>query len=470
MSSAAPPPANGSAEILDGCVVSEHTTATEIGIKLFERGGNAVDAIVGTILAVETLCPYHSGIGGGGFALVRTPDGQKHALSFRGAAPVSSICLEAATHLPPTYDSPSGADADTACYVQLAWSSNATYTPSIELPYFSPAREFEVHHNHSSLHRLPQVDIADASLVQAAATPQFYQNGASTQRGGSAVAVPGELKGLKALHERFGRLDWKTVVQPSVDLARDGFDFFADLYEVRLNLSFHDTNALSPTDRQYIDKCTVPPGSGKLAGSIYENDPFYATLFEDGKILPMDQGRVWSRPEYAQTISVLAEEGTEPFYTGRIAEAIVKVVQERGGLLTMEDMKSAFRTTASNDATCPLTRGRLQSQVARRHRSRLQGRQAVLCPRSGLGGDVDVGARCFVALQIGRRRQRSRHAPHDGSTQSEPPPLRRFVPSLMRYSWPSVCARNWATQISSLVSSTSSYDGSVRRGWKRGPR
>lgn len=77
-----------------------------------------------------------------------------------------------------------------------------------------------------------------------------------------------------------------------------------------------------------------------MAGSLYENDPFYATLFEDGKIMPLDQGRRWSRPEYADTITILAEEGVEPFYTGRVAEAIVKVVRERGGVMTMEDLKS----------------------------------------------------------------------------------------------------------------------------------
>ena len=76
---------------LEGCVVSEHTTATDIGISMFEKGGNAVDAMVATILAVGTLCPYHSDIGGSGFALVRTPDGEQHALSFRGCAPVSRL-------------------------------------------------------------------------------------------------------------------------------------------------------------------------------------------------------------------------------------------------------------------------------------------------------------------------------------------------------------------------------------------
>lgn len=90
---------------------------------------------------------------------------------------------------------------------------------------------------------------------------------------------------------------------------------------------------------QYSDKCTKPPGCGKIAGSFYEGDPMYATLFEeDGRLKAA--GSHWSRPEYAETLRILADEGDEPFYSGRIAEDIVKVVQERGGLLNMKDMES----------------------------------------------------------------------------------------------------------------------------------
>lgn len=65
----------------------------------------------------------------------------------------------------------------------------------------------------------------------------------------------------------------------------------------------------------------------------------YATLFEeDGRLKAA--GSHWSRPEYAETLRILADEGDEPFYSGRIAEDIVKVVQERGGLLNMKDMES----------------------------------------------------------------------------------------------------------------------------------
>ena len=65
----------------------------------------------------------------------------------------------------------------------------------------------------------------------------------------------------------------------------------------------------------------------------------YAGLFEkDGRLKAV--GSHWSRPEYAETLQILADEGDEPFYSGRIAEDIVKVVQERGGLLNMKDMES----------------------------------------------------------------------------------------------------------------------------------
>lgn len=75
--------------ILGGAVASEHRRASEIGTDILKAGGNAVDAIVATIIAVNTLCPYHSDLGGGGFAIIRESDGTYNALNFRHEAPVS---------------------------------------------------------------------------------------------------------------------------------------------------------------------------------------------------------------------------------------------------------------------------------------------------------------------------------------------------------------------------------------------
>ena len=64
-----------------GAVASESAVCSHIGTDLLEAGGNAADAIVGTVFCVGVIGMYHSGIGGGGFALVRSNEG-KYVSSF----------------------------------------------------------------------------------------------------------------------------------------------------------------------------------------------------------------------------------------------------------------------------------------------------------------------------------------------------------------------------------------------------
>lgn len=61
---------------------------------------------------------------------------------------------------------------------------------------------------------------------------EFYTDGASTERGGSAVATPGQMRGLEVLHERFGKLPWARLFSPSIELASKGMDMQGDLYAV----------------------------------------------------------------------------------------------------------------------------------------------------------------------------------------------------------------------------------------------
>ena len=42
--------------------------------------------------------------------------------------------------------------------------------------------------------------------------------------GGSAVGVPGELRGLHMAHQKYGKLQWAELIQPSIDLARAGIN------------------------------------------------------------------------------------------------------------------------------------------------------------------------------------------------------------------------------------------------------
>ncbi|PGH03995.1 gamma-glutamyltransferase [Helicocarpus griseus UAMH5409] len=74
-----------------GAVASENGYCSEIGGGMLKAGGNAADAMVATVLCVGVTAMYHSGIGGGGFAVVRTPDDKYEFVDFREMAPAAAF-------------------------------------------------------------------------------------------------------------------------------------------------------------------------------------------------------------------------------------------------------------------------------------------------------------------------------------------------------------------------------------------
>ncbi|ODO11948.1 gamma-glutamyltransferase [Cryptococcus amylolentus CBS 6273] len=230
-----------------GAVVSEHSHASTIGTRILAAGGSAVDALIATTIAVNTLNPYHSDLGGGGFAVLKE------------ASPEGAVKL----------------------------------------------------------------DLTDFALaLKAAVTAKLFKKlpAQATAVGGLAVAVPGQMRGFAELHERYGVLSWKQLFQESIDLAQNGFALGGDLYEYTLR----EAN---------------PPNSTNLRDTWLDKDPSYASLIQpDGHIIP--QGSIWKRPELAKALRKIAEEGAEAFYEGEIAEALVKAVRDRDGLMTVDDLKN----------------------------------------------------------------------------------------------------------------------------------
>jgi gamma-glutamyltranspeptidase/glutathione hydrolase len=79
------------ATILHGGIASESTICSGIGRDLLLRGGTAADAMVGATFCVGVIGMYHSGIGGGGFMLVRGTDGEYEFIDFRESAPAAAF-------------------------------------------------------------------------------------------------------------------------------------------------------------------------------------------------------------------------------------------------------------------------------------------------------------------------------------------------------------------------------------------
>jgi len=131
-------------------VVTREPHATDVGVKVLQGGGNAVDAAVAVAFALAVTHPSAGNLGGGGFMLVRLADGTSTFIDFRERGPISA-------------------------------SRNM---------YLDPA------------------------------TGQATKD---SQLGYRASGVPGTVRGMELAHAKYGKTAWKALVQPSVELASEGF-------------------------------------------------------------------------------------------------------------------------------------------------------------------------------------------------------------------------------------------------------
>ena len=221
----------------DGVVVSSSDIASDIGASVLARGGTAVDAAVATAFAMAVTYPTAGNIGGGGFMIVRLPNGTATTFDFREKAPGKST----------------------------------------ETMYLDG---------------------------------QGNINRSLTAAGYLAPGVPGTVRGLAMAHSRFGKLPWRDLVQPSADLAKNGFRVSASL--------------ASGLNREVAGPMKAFPGSVAAYGR------------PDGK--PWTAGDTIVLGDLAKTLGAIATGGPDAFYTGWIADTIEKAMAANGGLITKADL------------------------------------------------------------------------------------------------------------------------------------
>ncbi len=91
-------------EIKNGMVVSDQALASQLGIEILQRGGNAIDAAVAVGYALAVVQPCCGNMGGGGFMTIRFQNGRTVFINFRETAPSSStqnMFLDADNNLMP---------------------------------------------------------------------------------------------------------------------------------------------------------------------------------------------------------------------------------------------------------------------------------------------------------------------------------------------------------------------------------
>ncbi|MFN3840279.1 MAG: gamma-glutamyltransferase [Cyclobacteriaceae bacterium] len=217
-------------------VVCAHPLASEVGVAIMKRGGNAVDAAIATQFALAVVYPAAGNIGGGGFMVVRFNDGTVNALDYREKAP-------AAAH--------------------------------------------------------PDMYLAETG----AAIPEL------SARGHLSAGVPGTVAGLVEAHQKYGKLPWKDLVQPAIDLALNGF-----------TLTEKEARGLNSAAEDFRKYNTVLP-EHLLRNEWKEGDSIRHT-------------------DLGHTLERIRDEGRAGFYEGVTADHIIAEMERGKGIITREDLKT----------------------------------------------------------------------------------------------------------------------------------
>jgi len=123
--------------------------------------------------------------------------------------------------------------------------------------------------------------------------------------GAMAVGVPGTVAGLFAIHEKFGTLPFSELIQPSIDLAKNG-------------VVVTKKQALSMNKyRKYFEEANQ------------------RTIFLDKE---WKEGDIIKYPKLAVTFERIRDHGRDEFYKGKTADILVDYVQNLGGIITKEDL------------------------------------------------------------------------------------------------------------------------------------
>lgn len=133
----------------------------------------------------------------------------------------------------------------------------------------------------------------------------------NNHEGLKTVGVPGTVAGLYLAHQKYGKLLWADLVQPAVDLAKNGFIMPKGLFNE-------------------ATKLLVAEDSNQFIQNYFKNS--------ESKITPV--GKIWKQAALAKTLEAIRDNGKDGFYKGEIAQEIADFMQKNGGIITSKDLEN----------------------------------------------------------------------------------------------------------------------------------
>jgi gamma-glutamyltranspeptidase/glutathione hydrolase len=220
-------------EANNSMVVTRHFLATEIGNKVLQNGGNAIDASIAISFALAVVLPQAGNIGGGGFMVIHNED-SNFTIDYREQAPLQAT--------------------------EKMFITDGLYDPELAL--------------------------------------ESYQSS----------GTPGAVAGMYLAHQKFGSIEWKDLIQPSIDLARNGFIV---------------TKTLEHALENNIEKLKKFEATRKI-------------FFKHGMTLRAGDRLI--QKDLANTLELIAINGQDGFYRGRTAQLIEQDMFNNNGLMSQKDL------------------------------------------------------------------------------------------------------------------------------------
>jgi len=221
-----------------GMVVTTHPVASDVGLAILKKGGNAIDAAVAVNFALAVCHPSAGNIGGGGFLVYRDKAGNVKALDYREKAPAAA--------------------------------SRDMYLD------------------------------AEGKIIPGKSMTGIF-----------SVGVPGTVAGMQEMHDKLGKLPWSDLLQPAVDLARNG-----------LVLTEKEARGLN---RQRTEFLKENPGKNYLVSA-------------EGK--EWKAGEMLIQTDLANTLELILKKKSAGFYRGKTARLIANEMKVQKGLISKKDLKN----------------------------------------------------------------------------------------------------------------------------------
>ena len=146
----------------------------------------------------------------------------------------------------------------------------------------------------------------------------FFLQDKVNEDGYQSICVPGIIRGLEFIHERWCTIPWQDLIEPSIQLSQRGWPVGEHLgRRWKDSPQYYENTSL-------LEKLYVSPESRRI--------------YLDTNDKPYEAGTILRNPDYGKTLEKLAKNGPDDFYEGNLSKMMMADLEKHGSWITNDDL------------------------------------------------------------------------------------------------------------------------------------